>query len=198
MKAFDCKSEAKVVLQRLHRKNTKILSFARITTTGKHITKMDDDHSVDQAGAGASDTFPEQCSKLRKGGYVMIKDKPCKVMEMSTSKTGKHGHAKVHYVGLDIFTGKKYEDICPSTHSVNVPHVNRSELQIIDVDEGYLTIMDDKAETREIPYPDKYTCQQIKDMCDAADEKGDEACLAVIWKAVGEEKVLDIKTCKSK
>jgi translation elongation factor P/translation initiation factor 5A len=24
---------------------------------------------------------------------------------MSTSKTGKHGHAKVHMVALDIFTG---------------------------------------------------------------------------------------------
>ena len=24
---------------------------------------------------------------------------------MSTSKTGKHGHAKVHLVALDIFTG---------------------------------------------------------------------------------------------
>ena len=27
---------------------------------------------------------------------------PCKIVDMSTSKTGKHGHAKVHLVGIDV------------------------------------------------------------------------------------------------
>ena len=45
--------------------------------------------------AGASQTYPSQASAIKKGGHIMIKGHPCKVVEMSTSKTGKHGHAKV-------------------------------------------------------------------------------------------------------
>uniref|UniRef100_A0A673CPY6 Translation initiation factor 5A-like N-terminal domain-containing protein n=1 Tax=Sphaeramia orbicularis TaxID=375764 RepID=A0A673CPY6_9TELE len=64
-----------------------------------------------------STTFPMQCSALQNNGY------------MSTSETGKHGH--VHLVGTDIFTQRKYDDICPSTHNMDVPHVCRKDYQVM-------------------------------------------------------------------
>lgn len=53
----------------------------------------DDDFT--SGDSGASTTYPVQCSALRKNGYVMLKGRPCKIVDMTTSKTGKHGHAKV-------------------------------------------------------------------------------------------------------
>lgn len=87
---------------------------------------------------------------LKKGSHVVIKGFPCKIIEYSTSKTGKHGHAKANIVGTDIFSGKKYEDISPSSHNMMSPVVTRKDYQLIDidVDDGFCTLMDDKNETR--------------------------------------------------
>ncbi|KAL0363893.1 UNVERIFIED_CONTAM: Eukaryotic translation initiation factor 5A-2 [Sesamum angustifolium] len=77
-------------------------------------------HFESKADAGASKTYPQQAGTIRKNGYIVIKGRPCKVVEVSTSKTGKHGHAKCHFVGIDIFTAKKLEDIVPSSHNCDV------------------------------------------------------------------------------
>uniref|UniRef100_A0A2K5W5N5 Eukaryotic translation initiation factor 5A n=1 Tax=Macaca fascicularis TaxID=9541 RepID=A0A2K5W5N5_MACFA len=85
--------------------------------------------------AGASSTYPMQCSTLRKSGFMVFKGQPCKIVKMSTSKTGKHGRAKVHLVGIAIFMGKKKKkkDICPSVHNMGVPNIQTHDYQLIHV-----------------------------------------------------------------
>merc|ERR1711868_250340 len=91
---------------------------------GRTHRMADEDYSVEAAGdAGAAATKPMEAGQVRKGGFIMIKGKPCKVLDVSTSKTGKHGHAKCHFVASNIFTGKKQEELCPATHNIDVPFV---------------------------------------------------------------------------
>merc|ERR1719158_19941 len=96
----------------------------------------DDDagETFEGGDAGASDTYPQQAGEIRKGSHLMIKGHPCKCVEVSTSKTGKHGHAKAHIVAIDIFTGKKYEDLCPTSHTLAVPFVKREEYTVLTAD----------------------------------------------------------------
>ncbi|KAM5438832.1 hypothetical protein McanMca71_000656 [Microsporum canis] len=125
----------------------------------------DEQHNVtfENADAGASTTYPMQCSALRKNGHVVIKGRPCKIVEMSTSKTGKHGHAKVHLVAIDIFTGKKLEDLSPSTHNMDVPNVRRQEYQLVDItDDGFLNLMkEDGTPKDDVKLPDNEVGEKI-------------------------------------
>lgn len=74
-----------------------------------HTADMADTDLDFQTGdAGASSTYPMQCSALRKNGFVLLKGRPCKIVEMSTSKTGKHGHAKVRRAACNMEPGLQF------------------------------------------------------------------------------------------
>ncbi|KIM26567.1 hypothetical protein M408DRAFT_181590 [Serendipita vermifera MAFF 305830] len=157
----------------------------------------DEEHeheTFEAAGAGASLTFPQQCSALRKNGHVVIKGRPCKIVDMSTSKTGKHGHAKVHLVAIDIFTGKKLEDISPSTHNMDVPNVKRTEYQLVNIDDGFLNLMDGDGNAKDdVKVPDGDLGKEIK----AAFEDGKDLLVTVV-SAMGEEQAMSYKEAPTK
>ena len=54
------------------------------------MSDSEEHHFESKADAGASKTYPQQAGTIRKNGYIVIKNRPCKVVEVSTSKTGKH------------------------------------------------------------------------------------------------------------
>lgn len=157
----------------------------------------DHEHETfESAESGASLTYPQQAGTIRKNGYLVIKGHPCKVVDVSTSKTGKHGHAKCNFTAVDIFTGKKYEDMTPSSHNCDVPNIVRQEYVLLDInDEGFVTLLDDaKGETREDLTLPKGTDEAEK-LAESLKEQfsaGQELVVSVL-RAMGEEMINSVK-----
>ncbi|KAJ3674357.1 hypothetical protein LUZ60_004973 [Juncus effusus] len=147
--------------------------------------------------AGASNTYPQQASTIRKNGYIVIKNRPCKVTEVSTSKTGKHGHAKCHFVATDIFNGKKLEDIVPSSHSCDVPNVSRTEYQLLDITEdGFVSLLTENGNTKDdLRLPD-HDCALLTQLEDGF-EVGKDLVVTVMT-AMGEEQICALKEIGTK
>ncbi|CAJ1942320.1 unnamed protein product [Cylindrotheca closterium] len=149
----------------------------------------DEDYAIETTDAGASATIPMEAGQIKKGGFMMIKGKPCKVLSISVSKTGKHGHAKCNFTAVDIFTGKKLEDMIPSSHGTTVPIVNRSDWEIIDIEGEELTLMDEggnqKTDLNLPSYPDTMA-EEIR----SAWNGGENSVIVTVQAAVGIEQVV--------
>ena len=139
--------------------------------------------------SGASTTYPVQAGALKHGEYVVIKGFPCKITHWFKSKTGKHGHAKVSLVGVDIFTGKKYEEVLPSTHNIDVPNITRNEYQLMDINEdGYVCILGQDGKNRsDIKLPENELAEEIRQSFD----KGEVT--VVVLGALNKEEIVSYK-----
>jgi translation initiation factor 5A len=136
-----------------------------------------------------------EAGQIRVGGYMNFKDHPCKISAVSHSKTGKHGSAKCNFTGIDIFTGKKYEEIAPSSETVHVPVVSRKEYGLMDISEDdFCTLMnvDGDCECREdIKLPDQPEgfAREIRQKF----EDGSKSYTVVVLSAMGHEQIMSIK-----
>ena len=155
------------------------------------MSDTDEHHFESKADSGASKTYPQQAGAISKGGHIVIKARPCKVVEVSTSKTGKHGHAKCHFVAIDIFNGKKLEDIVPSSHNCDVPHVDRQDYQLIDItDDGYVSLLTESGNTKDdlkLPTDDVLLGQIKTGFADGKD------LILSVMSAMGEEQICAVK-----
>jgi len=154
------------------------------------------DETFEQVESGSSQTTPVQAGQLKKGDHVVINGFPCKVIDISVSKTGKHGHAKASITALDIFTNKKLEDTAPTSHNLEQPVVTSTEYQLIDIEKapgssGKKTISllnDDNVPREDLNLPDG----ELGDQIQAAFDSGAEVKCVVV-KAMGKEQVMSFK-----
>ncbi|WAR13700.1 IF5A-like protein [Mya arenaria] len=131
-------------------------------------------------------------SGLRVNGHVMLHEHPCKIVNMTSNSTGKHGHAMTHVVGVHLITARKYEHIFKSTHTANVPVVQKKEFVVVDMNkEGWLAIMDDGGVIRhDLRVEDDAIRQSI---AERIDKQGDEDILVTVLKVLNQEVVMATK-----
>merc|ERR1712183_577992 len=164
---------------------------------GKYLLnkRMSDDEQFESADTGSL-TFPFAAGSIRKGSYMLIKGNPCKVADVSTCKTGKHGHAKCNITGIDIFSAKKYEDSVPSSHNVECPNVTKTEYTVVSIDDGYVTLMNDDGDMREdLKLPELEDLADVKQRLMDGYEK-DEEMICVVQAAMGQEMIITARNAK--
>jgi translation initiation factor 5A len=93
---------------------------------------------------------PIRVGEVKKGMFLVMQKRPCKVLEMTVHKTGKHGHAKASFLGQDVFTGAKYQASESTSTTVAQPVLTRKEYELLDIsDDDYLCLLDVDNTTRE-------------------------------------------------
>ena len=97
---------------------------------------------------------------VKVGRFIVIDDIPCKVVDMTTSKPGKHGAAKLRITAIGIFGGQKKTLLTHTDATVEVPVIKKSTVQVLTVDGNLAQVMDkDTYETYEVLIPDEFKDQ---------------------------------------
>jgi translation initiation factor 5A len=99
-------------------------------------------------------TRPTDANSIKRGSYILVDEEPCQVLDLSHSKTGKHGHAKIRMEVIGIFDKKKRSPVMPSTAKVQVPLIDKRNAQVISLEGEEMSVMDSESyETLSIPKP---------------------------------------------
>ena len=100
-------------------------------------------------------TTIQEIRSLKVGRYLVVDDAPCRIVEYTTSKPGKHGESKARIVAVGIFDGTKRSLVHPVKHKVHVPQVDNRKGQVLALMGSEVQFMDlETWETITIPLGD--------------------------------------------
>jgi len=99
---------------------------------------------------------PVDVGSLRVGGYMIVDDEPCRIVDITKSKPGKHGSAKARIVAIGIFDGVKRSIVKPVDANAEVPILEKRMGQIYAVTPSSVQIMDlETYEYLDSPFPEE-------------------------------------------
>lgn len=99
---------------------------------------------------------PVDVGSLRVGGYIIVDGEPCRIVDITKSKPGKHGSAKARIVAVGIFDGAKRSLVKPVDATADVPIIEKRSGQIFALTPSSIQIMDlETYEYLDAPFPDE-------------------------------------------
>ncbi len=101
-------------------------------------------------------TKQEDATSIKEGMTVVLDGAACKIVNVSTSRPGKHGHAKVRMEGVGLIDGKKRILVMPGSESVDIPIIEKKTAQVLSVTGKSANVMDTESfEMFDLPIPDE-------------------------------------------
>lgn len=98
---------------------------------------------------------PMDLGELKVGSYIIIDGEPCKIVNYTKSKPGKHGAAKARIVAIGVFDESKKTLVKPVSARVEVPLIEKKTGQVIALLPEAVQLMDlETYEMTEAPFPE--------------------------------------------
>ncbi|MEM2080686.1 MAG: translation initiation factor IF-5A [Candidatus Bathyarchaeia archaeon] len=127
---------------------------------------------------------PVDVGSLRVGGYMIIDNEPCRIVDITKSKPGKHGSAKARIVAIGIFDGQKRQFVKPVDSNAEIPIIDKRPGQVFAINPNSIQIMDlETYEYVDAPIPEE---EDLKDKLAVGTE-------VEYWKIMGRVKIVRTK-----
>ena len=78
-------------------------------------------------------------SDIKIGKYIVVNDRPCKIIKMDFSKPGRHGPGKKRVRCIDLLTDKKSDSTFNHSSQIDVPLISKEKVTIIDMCDNTIT-----------------------------------------------------------
>lgn len=120
---------------------------------------------------------------MKKGSYIVIDGVACTVTDVSVSRPGKHGHAKVNLMAVGMIDGRKRNLVMPGHDNVEVPIIGKKNAQVLSIEGNHANVMDSESyETFDIEIPAELQDRVV------------EGCTLLYWEILADKVVKDIKS----
>ena len=121
-------------------------------------------------------------NELKVGRFIIIDDIACKVVDIQTSRPGKHGHAKCRLTAVGLTDNQKRIIVKPGHDKVEVPIIEKKDAQVLSVQGDMVNVMDmETYDTFDLKVPDELK-DQVK-----------EGIQIIYWIILGEKVLKQIK-----